>query len=233
MNIALILSGGTGSRMGLDTPKQYIKVNNKLLITYCLDTLINHADIDYLQIVCDSNWQETILADLAEHSIPTVKIIGFSTPGKNRQLSILNGLYDIKDYLAANPIDPIILIHDAARPNLTAENVSDYLEAINDHDGLMPVLPMKDTVYLSEDGQSVSSLLDRSKIYAGQAPELYRLTKYLEANESLLPDKILAINGSTEPAIMAGLDVAIVPGNENNYKITTTTDLEKFKACIS
>ena len=52
--------------------------------------------------------------------------------------------------------------------------------------------------------------------------------KYLEANESLLPDRILQINGSTEPAVMAGMDIAMIPGEEKNFKITTQADLERF-----
>ena len=97
------------------------------------------------------------------------------------------------------------------------------------HDGVLPVLPMRDTVYFSEDGKCISQLVDRSKIYAGQAPEAFKLGKYLEANESLIPEKIFAINGSTEPAIMAGMDVAMIDGDEKNFKITTKADLEKFK----
>jgi 2-C-methyl-D-erythritol 4-phosphate cytidylyltransferase len=122
-----------------------------------------------------------------------------------------------------------ILIHDAARPLLTRKLISDCFAALPGHDGVMPVLPMKDTVYVSNDGKTVDRLLDRSTIYAGQAPELYRLKPYYEACVALLPQEILSINGSTEPAIRAGLDVAMIPGDEGNYKITTKNDLEKFE----
>ena len=94
------------------------------------------------------------------------------------------------------------------------------------------MLPMKDTVYLSRDGKSVSSLLNRQEIFAGQAPELFVLGKYYESNERLLPQKILKVNGSTEPAILAGMDIAMIPGDENNYKITTGTDLKRFREYI-
>jgi 2-C-methyl-D-erythritol 4-phosphate cytidylyltransferase len=95
-------------------------------------------------------------------------------------------------------------------------------------DGAMPVLPMKDTVYLSEDGLSVSALLERKQVFAGQAPESFRFGKYIAANEVLLPEKILKINGSAEPAILAGMQIKMISGDENNYKITTETDLRKF-----
>ena len=139
--------------------------------------------------------------------------------------------YDENTYVKSSdkPVeDPVVIIHDAARPNLTAEYLDRCLDAIEGCDGVMPTLPMKDTVYYSENGTKVDRLLDRSCIYAGQAPELYRLTKYLEANKKLLPDNILKINGSTEPAVMAGLDVAMIPGDENNYKVTTKKDMDRF-----
>jgi 2-C-methyl-D-erythritol 4-phosphate cytidylyltransferase len=83
-------------------------------------------------------------------------------------------------------------------------------------------------VYLSENGKAVSALLKRSNVFAGQAPEAFRYGAYRKANETLLPEQILAINGSTEPAVLAGLDVVMIPGEEENYKITTQADLERF-----
>jgi 2-C-methyl-D-erythritol 4-phosphate cytidylyltransferase len=91
---------------------------------------------------------------------------------------------------------------------------------------------MKDTVYLSNDGKKVSALLKREEVYAGQAPEMFVFGKYLEANRRLLPDDILKINGSTEPAILYGMDIAMIPGDEGNFKITTREDLERMKIRI-
>ena len=93
----------------------------------------------------------------------------------------------------------------------------------------MPVLPMKDTVYTSLDGRKVTALLDRSTVYAGQAPEVFQIGRYFEANRKLLPEKILKINGSTEPAILDGMDIVMIPGEEGNFKITTGADLERFR----
>lgn len=94
------------------------------------------------------------------------------------------------------------------------------------------MLPMKDTVYLSKDGKVVTELLNRSEIFAGQAPEVFRFDKYYVANKILLPKRILEINGSTEPAIMAGMDIAMIPGDERNFKVTTRADLEKFREIV-
>ena len=234
MNIALILSGGTGTRLGANIPKQYLEVKNRMIITYCIDMFNSNKNVDGIWIVAARDWILPILDNLSANNIPLDKILGFSNPGDNRQLSILNGLNDIRAYIQDTINDlyifdeNVVIIHDAARPNLSSDFVDKCLDAIEGHDGVMPVLPMKDTVYISEDGATVSGLLNRSTVFAGQAPELYRLDKYIDANNKLLPDKILKINGSTEPAVLAGLDVAIIPGDENNYKITTANDLVKF-----
>ena len=225
MKIALILSGGTGSRVGGDIPKQYIIVNEKPVISYCIKTL--SEVVDAMIIVAAKEYHEFIDKEI---SFCKDKFKGYSEPGDTRQLSIYNGLLDIQKFAKD---DDVVLIHDAARPNLSVHMIKDCFEKIGGHDGVLPVLPMKDTVYYSDDGNSISHLLDRSKIYAGQAPEAFVLGKYIKANEALLPTDIYKINGSTEPAILAGMDVVMIPGDENNYKITTQNDLMKFKEEIS
>jgi len=225
MNIALILAGGTGTRFGSDIPKQYIELNSRPVISYCLEKFTAHPLIDSIQIVADDLWRDYISGFISSD-----KFRGFSSPGKNRQLSIFNGLSDIKKYSSS---EDIVIIHDAARPLVSEKMITDCLEAAAEHDGALPVLPMKDTIYLSDDGKCISSLLDRSKLFAGQAPEAFVFEKYYDANTDLMPDRILAINGSTEPAVMAGMDVAMITGDEGNFKITTRADFERFREIIS
>lgn len=217
--MAIILSGGTGVRLGGEIPKQYIEVEGKQIISYALEVVNNADAIDGIWIVAAPEWQDRINLSGID------KFKGFSFPGDNRQLSILNALRDINC-----KIDDVayVFIHDAARPCITEKDINKYVAAANGHDGVLPVLPMKDTVYLSTDGKAVSSLIDRKQVYAGQAPEVFDFEKYLVANEKLLPEKILSINGSTEPAILADMDVVMVDGNEDNFKITTLFDLNKF-----
>lgn len=223
MNIAIVLSGGTGTRLGSDIPKQYIKVNEKPIISYCLEVLESCKQIDAIQIVADESWHEVILES------QMTKFKGFSKPGANRQLSILSALEDIKEFTSK---EDVVIIHDAARPCVSGEMFEDLIKETKEHEGALPVLPMKDTVYLSEDGKGVTSLLNRSQIFAGQAPEAFRFGKYYEANVKLLPDDILKINGSTEPAIMAGMNIAMISGDEKNFKITTIQDLERFQQLV-
>lgn len=225
MAAALILSGGTGARLGADVPKQYMEIGGRCIISYCIEALSRHEMIDSLRIVADARWHGKIRECLERYDINS-KFKGFSAPGENRQLSILNGLSDIRGYAGD---DELVLVHDAARPLLSARLITDCLKAAEGRDGAMPALPMKDTVYLSADGKRISGLLNRGEVFAGQAPEAFVLGKYYEANMRLMPDRILEINGASEPAVMAGMDIAVLPGDEGNFKITTREDLERFE----
>ncbi len=224
MAAALILSGGTGTRLGADIPKQYIEIYDRPVISFCIELLAGHEKISSIQIVAAMQWREYILKSIEKYDREG-KFRGFSNPGENRQLSIYSGLKDIRKYMDDSGV---VLIHDAARPLLSGRLVTDCLTAMDGHDGVLPVLPMKDTVYGSRDGKKVDLLLERSEIYAGQAPEAFRIGVYYKANVRLFPDRISTINGSTEPAILAGMDIAMIPGDEGNFKITTSGDLARF-----
>ena len=228
MEVALILAGGSGTRLGADIPKQYIEVYGRCVISYCIERLSCHEKIDRIQIVAQAQWHDKIKECLEAYD-KNGKFRGFSVPGRNRQLSIYNGLSDMKEYV--DNLD-VVLVHDAARPLLSERMITNCLEAIRGYDGVVPVLPMKDTVYQSADGKKISALVKRSEIFSGQAPEAFRFGVYYEANRRLLPDIILTINGSTEPAVMAGLDMIMIAGDEDNFKITTKEDLERFRELI-
>ena len=230
MNAALLLSGGIGSRAAARIPKQYIRAGEYMIVTYALIPLLSVERIDQVCIVAGKEWQQSILEEADRVGLDTDKIKGFAEPGENRQYSIYHGLQAIQKWNSDKELNSItVLIHDAARPSLSEKLIMDCYAALEEHDGVMPVLPMKDTVYYSSDGRRAEKLLDRSCIFAGQAPELFRLDKYIKANESLLPEKILKVNGSAEPAVLAGMDIVMIPGDETNQKITTDEDLKQFQ----
>lgn len=234
MNYAIVLAGGTGTRTGAELPKQYVKAKGHMMVAYSVKPLLECAQMDAVYIVCDPEWREKIASDLTGFGFETSKIKGFACPGEVRQLSVLNGMREFYSEKDASDEDTV-LVHDAARPFLSRELLDECYKALPGHDGVMPALPMKDTVYLSEGGLlketscgKISELLDRSKVFAGQAPELFNLKKYYKANIDLLPDRILSVNGAAEPAVMAGMDIAMIPGEEGNFKVTTVADLNRF-----
>lgn len=234
MNYAILLSGGTGTRTGAEIPKQYVRRNGYMMITEALGVLLKSDHIDKVVITADEAWQDEILKDAEAAKLPADKIMGFAEPGDTRQLSIFNAVKHILK-MTGNQLDTetddnndTVLVHDAARPYITQELIGACYDALLGYDGVMPVLPMKDTVYLSEDGKGITGLLDRSKVYAGQAPELFRLKPYYAANERLMPTDIYKINGASEPAVLARLKIAMIPGDEKNTKVTSAGDLKKF-----
>ena len=95
MNTAILLSGGIGSHLHSDVPKQYICINNRMLITYSLITLANSLFINQIIIAAEKEWREPILSDAAVNNVPAGKIIGFALPGFNRQASIINGMQEM------------------------------------------------------------------------------------------------------------------------------------------
>ena len=226
MNIAIILAGGIGSRIGSEVPKQCVELSGQMMIMHSMEPFGRSVYVNNILIVAADEWRDRIEDAVADEPLISEKILGFSDPGENRQLSIYNALKEIEQMGLGEMADNII-IHDAARPFVTDEMIEECFKALDSHDGAMPVLPMNDTVYFSRTGARVDELLNRNTIFAGQAPEAFNYKKYLEANEALLPDKIRMIKGSTEPAVMAGMDVAMIPGDQRNFKVTTQVDLER------
>jgi len=226
---AVVLSGGIGSRIGTDIPKQYIEVKGQAIITYSLRVFADHPEIDSILIGASDEWRGFINDEMLKCGILTDKFIGFANPGENRQLSVYNALKVIVSrQKEGDSFEDLVMIHDAARPNISASLITSLLEAYDGHDGVMPAEPMKNTLYMSENGKNITGLLDRGRIFAGHTPELFDVNKYYQANLSLLPDKIKSINGSSEPALLAGMDIVMVENDEKNYKITTKSDLDKF-----
>lgn len=229
MNWGILLSGGKGTRIHrLSLPKQYEIVGGKSIISYALQIFILHPQIDGVVVVAEERWQSFIeeIRQKEEQQNHMHKEMICAIPGENRQLSVMNAMTALRD--KAHEED-LVIIHDAARPNISQKTLTELIAAAEDADGVIPVLPMSDTVYSSFDGRKISGLLNREEIYAGQAPEAFRYGKYDRANRKLDQNQILQIHGSTEPAIMAGMDILCIPGDEHNYKITTEEDLKRFR----
>lgn len=228
MNIAVILSGGVGSRMGLDRPKQYIEIDGSPIFNYCLNTFVVNTQIDAITIVCANEWKDYVCRNV--NRLRPLKPVYYAVPGVTRQYSIYNALKVIQKHYYGD--DDIVIIHDAARPLVSDKLIEDCIKACDNADGVMPVIACKDTVYQSEDGKHIKALLNRDELWNGQAPEAFRLKKYLAAHEAMSSEALLKINGSTELAYKAGLECRMIAGDPMNFKITTMEDLDTFKSII-
>jgi 2-C-methyl-D-erythritol 4-phosphate cytidylyltransferase len=225
MNIAIILSGGTGERMKSNCPKQYLLAGKKPVITYTLEIFTKRNDIDKLVIVADEKWRDFINEQL--QIIDTKQSVDYAAPGATRQHSIFNALKILKEKGVG--YDDIVIIHDAVRPLVGKEIIDCCVGRFEDYDGVMPVITIKDTVYHSIDGKQITNLLPRSELFAGQTPESFRFGKYYRIHEEMTFDEISAINGSSEIAYKKGLNILLTQGAESNFKITTLEDLKRFE----
>ena len=226
MNIAIILAGGVGSRMKtIDRPKQYIEVKGRPIINYCLRTFEKKKEIDEIYIVADHSWQDYITEWLKKDNITKFK--GFASAGQSRQHSIYNGLLACEKNAGA---DDIVIIHDAARPFVSEEIIDGCIQGAMELDGAMPVITVKDTVYRSKDGKSIASLLERSELFAGQAPESFRYGMYKKIHDEATEEELMNTRGSSEIAYKHGMEIRLFEGAEKNFKITTMEDLTNFEA---
>ena len=216
MNAGLIVAGGKSERLsGYDIPKQFIEIGGKPLVMYCLRAFELCHDIDIICVVVAEEWRY-ILGDTV-----------FANPGKSRQHSIYNGL------LALAPYDPeMVVIHDAARPLVDAIDISNVIKASSNYDGATPVIPVTDTIYRSFNGITITEALNRDEIYAGQTPECYNFRKYLAIHSNLSDNEISNVRGSSEIAVISNLRIALCEGNPHNFKVTTNSDLERFRAFV-
>ncbi len=229
MNIAIILSGGIGSRMGINIPKQYVIVDGQPIINYCLKTFIDDENIDAIVIGVANEWMNFIKENLAK--IAPAKPIFYAQAGETRQYSIYNALKTTRN--AGYKDDDYVIIHDAARPLVSHKLINRCLEAVKSADAILPVIPVKDTMYMSKDGKHINSLLNRNFIWSGQAPEAFPLGKYLELHDKTPREELLKINGSTELSFKAGHNCCMVDGDPINFKITTIEDLSNFEAILN
>lgn len=221
-NIAVVLSGGSGARMGLDVPKQYIELAGKPVVVHTLERLERCGPVDGIVVAAAPEWKLEILRWKTEFSL--TKLLAVAPAGEDRQLSIRSGL------LAAEPfVDQEagagVIIQDAVRPLTSVTLLTRLIEMLKEAPAVMPVLPITDTTYTSRDGQWVDGLLDRSTLFAGQAPEAFRFWPYLALYRDTPMEKLCSMSGSCQLPCSRGWKVKMIPGELSNIKITYAGDV--------
>ena len=121
-NIGLLIAGGAGNRMHQDIPKQFLTVNERPVIVYTLEAFEKHPEIDAIGVVCIEGWEQVLMAYARQFNISKLKWV--VPGGENGQASIRNGVFELKKHCAA---DDLVLIHDAIRPMVSAEIISDCI----------------------------------------------------------------------------------------------------------
>lgn len=224
MNVALIVAGGIGKRMGLDIPKQFVLVNGKPLLIYTIEAFAKHRDIDDIVLVVPKDYKDEVIGYISKYSLPKVSSVVIG--GETRQQSVKNGLDEIKRKGIQD--DDIVLIHDAARPLLSEDIITENVRLARSYGAVMTALPSVDTVVRGN--ESVGEFLNRNEIYLEQTPASFMFKVIYEAHEKAKG------NDASDDCLLVkqnGKEIQIVRGNRNNFKITTKEDLELFIDYIS
>ena len=224
---AIILAGGVGRRMGADVPKQYLPVKGVPLFVYSLRKFVSFEPVSAIVMVVSEEWEDFVRDSLARED--GGKRILFAPAGASRQHSVWNGLKALEGI--AEDDDPVF-VHDSVRPLFSPSILTDGLAALETHDAALPVISVKDATYRSVDGKDLSDILPRSELYSGQSPECFRYGPFVRAHAQFRADEIALIRGCSELVFRAGLRVKLIPGIEQNFKITTKEDLQAFTLLV-
>lgn len=228
MNVAMIIAGGKGARMNQDIPKQFLNIHDKPVIVYTMQAFQKHPEIDAVLIVCISGWQEILWAYAHQFNISKLKWV--VEGGDNGQASIHNGLVELKKHCDN---DDIILIHDGIRPNVSQEIISGCIAQCRLHGSAVTVIPCAEAMLLrNEDKNSSSALIERSILARTQTPQAFPLKKLAWAHEEARKRGIDNSIATCTLMVELGEKVHFCPGAEKNIKITTTEDIEIFKALL-
>lgn len=220
MNIALVLAGGKGTRMGGEKPKQYIECDNKPILIHTLEAFAYHNEIDKICVICPAENIDYTREIVSEYKVPKVEWI---LPGGNtRRDSSFIGVSKIFSECAP---DDIILIHDAARPNISSSIISNNIQMATEHGACETVIPSQDTIAVSEDGQTISAIPDRSKLFNVQTPQSFKAEIIYKAHVDFEKSSDGQVTDDAALVLRNGGKVFIVQGDKMNLKITTQEDL--------
>lgn len=209
--IALIVAAGRGHRLGGSLPKQYLPLAGQPVLRHTVARFLAHPGIDAVRVVIhpdDRNLYDQAVGDL-----------GLGKPiagGATRQDSVRLGLEALS---AAAP--DLVLIQDAARPFTAPATIDAVLAALKEHPGAIPALAVADTLKRAE-GARIAATVPRAGLYRAQTPQGFRFADILAAHRALAGQELTDDASLLEAS---GQEVALVPGTEENFKITTAEDM--------
>ncbi len=228
MNIAMIIAGGKGVRMNQDIPKQFLNINDKPVIVYTMQAFQQHPEIESIMVVCIDGWQEILKAYANQFNITKLKWV--VPGGENGQESIRNGIRELEKHCQA---DDMVLVHDGIRPNVSQEIISNCIAECRLHGSAITVIPCAEAMLLREEGGSSShEIIERSSLARTQTPQAFPVGKLAWAHDEAEKRGITNSTASCTLMIELGEKVYFCPGSEKNIKITTTEDIEIFKALL-
>jgi 2-C-methyl-D-erythritol 4-phosphate cytidylyltransferase/2-C-methyl-D-erythritol 2,4-cyclodiphosphate synthase len=218
-NAAVIVAAGRGLRAGLALPKQYATLAGEPDLRRTLRAFLGVPEIDAIRVVIHPDDR-----DLYEDAAAGFGLAGPVAGGATRAESVRRGLESLEDAAPRN-----VLIHDGARPFADPATIRAVLAALADAPAAIPVLPVTDTLRRGRDNLSLGTV-PRDGLYRAQTPQGFRFNAILAAHRAAANDE------ATDDAALAeaaGLDVALVPGTEDNLKITNPDDLRRAERLLT
>jgi 2-C-methyl-D-erythritol 4-phosphate cytidylyltransferase len=225
MTWVVVPAAGRGARFGGDVPKQYLDVAGEPLLAHTLRALLAHPKVRGAVVVLaegDERWPRW----REREGKPLLTCVG----GDSRADSVLAGLAALPDSVRA---DDFVLVHDAARPNLSAADLDQLLErGRNDPVGAILAAPVRDTLKRSGDDGGIDRTEPRERLWRALTPQLFRRLQLTRALESAR-DAGVDITDESMAMERQGQRPLLVEGAEDNFKITTPADLARFEFVLS
>ena len=206
-------------------PKQFLELYGKPIIVYTLESFQKHPEIDQIVVPCVAGWEE-LLGTMAEN-FGITKLTRIVPGGRTSQDSKLSALRALREVCRD---DDIVLMHDAVRPLITEQVITDNLTCVREFGCAITVDPFTETGIVSEDGETVEDTIERQKLYIAKAPQCFYYSDALEAHERAksMPDTTTIDTCTIMTAL--GKPLHFVSCECANIKITTPEDYYIFKA---
>ncbi|MBS6859326.1 MAG: 2-C-methyl-D-erythritol 4-phosphate cytidylyltransferase [Clostridiales bacterium] len=228
MNIAIIIAGGSGQRMKQEIPKQFLNVNDKPIIIYTLEAFQSHPDIDEIGVVCIDGWHDILRAYARQYRISKLQWI--VSGGANGQESIRHGVMEAERRYRETDI---LLIHDAIRPLVSHEIISDCIVQCQHYGSAIVVTPCNTAVLHRTSDDYSNEIVPRDELAMTQTPQAFPVKTLADAHRKALKRGIVNSVASCTLMIELGEKVHFSIGSETNIKITTPDDLKIFRALLA
>lgn len=229
MNIAIIIAGGSGQRVGQDIPKQFINVYDKPILIYTLEGFQKHPQIDEIGLVCLEGWHDVVRAYAKQFNLDKLKWI--IPGGTSAQESIREGVYELEGKCQD---DDTIIIHDGIRPLVEDSVLTDVIMKCEKYGNAVTALPYNEQIFVADDEISTVRYIPREALRRVSTPQAYKYGRLNAAYHEAYEKKI-GIYGSAYTNTMMvelGERLYFANGSDKNIKITTKDDLELFKAYL-
>ncbi len=229
MNVAMILAGGIGTRVGADRPKQFVEVNGKPVLAYTCEIFQKHPLVDAIEVVCHKSWKEYLEHLMVKYGLSKIRWI--ADGGDTFQKSVMNGMNALKGKLSD---EDYVLIHYGAAPFTSERIVTDVIRIAREKGNAGSATPCYQLMGTNDPDKTSKTWIDRDRYIQIACPQGFRFDYlqdiYCRAAKQGLLEKIEPHTTSLMYAL--GDTIYQAYGDQTNIKITTKEDLDFFERMV-